>query len=152
AGPEFGVGFYRAGAHQAHFTFDAERRGIDDSLRLPVRRGRLLDAACVFGAGRAWLFTACEERGSVVNGCVAFTRDGAILGTAEAPAGDGSWLGSLGGSAAAGELLFAPTDSGIVRVEAAGGKLTVTRAFPDTAPFVDAASILHAGGGGLWVA
>jgi hypothetical protein len=45
--------------------------------------------------------------------------------------------------------LFVPTDSGIVRVERDGDRLSVARTFPDTEPFVDAGSRLHAGPSGL---
>ena len=77
--------------------------------------------------------------------------DGAALAVAEAAAGDGSWLGTLGGACAVGDFLLAPTDDGVVRLEAAGGRIFMTKAFPDTEPFVDAGSVLLPAPGGLAV-
>jgi hypothetical protein len=48
-------------------------------------------------------------------------------------------------------MLLAPTDAGIVRIEVRDGALQKTREFPDTEPFVDAASQLLVGKDGVYV-
>jgi hypothetical protein len=48
-------------------------------------------------------------------------------------------------------MLFAATDDGIVRIEAVGSDLSVTKSFPDTVRFVDAESLLFPGKAGLTV-
>lgn len=134
-GPEFGLGFYRAGTVSVGFVFDVRHRGINDGVRLPLGSGRLVDAGAVFGSGRAWLFLHVEEGGRAVHRCVLARPDGRVETVGEGPRGDGTWLGTWGGWAASGPHLFVPTDAGIVRVGEDGG----IREFPDTEPYVDSA-------------
>jgi hypothetical protein len=141
-GPRFGLGFHRAGSLRGAFVFDAERPGLKDGLSLPWPSGRLVDAEAVFDGALCWLFLAEETGGRTVHHCVVVGADGAVRASAKGEAGDGSWLGSLGGKCAAGEALFAATDAGLVRVELRQGRLEVVREFPDTEPFVDADSRL----------
>jgi hypothetical protein len=151
-GPRFGLGFYRAGGLRGAFVFDAERPGLKDGLKLPWPSGRLVDAAAVFDGGNCWLFLAEETAGRTVHHCVVVGADGTVRASAQAQAGDGSWLGGpLQGRCAAGEALFAPTDAGLVRVELRQGRLEVVREFPDTEPFVDAESRLFLTRNGLTV-
>jgi hypothetical protein len=150
-GPTFGLGLYRAGNLSVAFTFDAERRGINDTLRLPRLRGHLVEAACVLDEGRAFLLLALARGGTTRHLCLAYSRVGALEATAEAEAGEGSWLGTLRGKCATQGLLLAATDSGVVRVEVRRGVLEPTREFPDTEPFVDSACDLLVGQQGLIV-
>jgi hypothetical protein len=152
AGDRFGFGFYRAGAVSVAFVFDAERAGLKDTVKLPFLPGELVDADCAIDADRAWVLLAAQHRGRTVHQCVVVRADGAIEASAQAEAGDGSWLGALHGRCAAGGFLLAPTDAGVVRVEPRAGALVETRSFPDTEPFVDQASRLFAGREGLFVA
>ncbi|MBI4021594.1 MAG: hypothetical protein HY369_05105 [Candidatus Aenigmarchaeota archaeon] len=150
AGPSFGFGFYRAGQLCVGFVFDADARGINDSVQLPPIRGQLVDSTCVFGKDCCWFLVSTRHQGRTVNQCVQISRRGAVLATAEAEAGDGSWLGSLRGKCG-GTPLFSATDDGIVRIEAAGTALQVVREFPDTEPFVDAGSHLFPAKEGIYV-
>ncbi len=151
AGPTFGLGLYRASNVSVAFTFDSERRGINDTLRLPPLQGQLVDAACALDERRAWLLLALHHGGRTIHLCLAYSRTGALEATAEATAGDGSWLGTLRGKCATQGMLLAPTDAGIVRIEVRDGALQKTREFPDTEPFVDEASQLLVGKDGLYV-
>jgi hypothetical protein len=151
AGPTFGLGLYRASNLSVAFTFDSERRGINDTLRLPPLRGQLVDAACVLDEGRAWLLLALHHAGKTSHLCLAYSRAGALEATTEATAGDGSWLGRLHGKCATQGMLLAATDAGIVRIELRDGALQKTREFPDTEPFVDAACQLLIGKDGVYV-
>ena len=151
AGAAFGLGLYRASSLSVLFAFDAERRGINDTLQMPPLRGQLVDATCVLDEARAWVLLALHAAGRTAHLCLAYSRRGALEGTAEAEAGDGSWLGTLPGKCATQGVLLAATDSGIARVEVEGGRLRVTRQFPDTEPFVDSGSQLLVGEGGLFV-
>lgn len=141
-GERFGFGFYRAANLSVAFVFESHRHGINDSVRLPGFTGTLMDSTAVFADERVWFLAALEERGRVVHRCFVIKRDGTLEATAEGAPGDGSWLGGIRGKAAAGKALFAPTDEGIVRVEVDAGAIAVTRAFPDTEPFVDAGTRL----------
>lgn len=150
-GSEFGFGMWRAGTMAQAFLFDATRRGINDSVKIPPVRGQLIDATAVFGTDRVWFFTTSREGGRTINRCTLLGRDGAVQATAEAENGDGSWLGKIRGNCAVGAFLFSATDDGIVRVEESGGMITKTREFPDTEPFVDVDSQLFAGKLGIYV-
>jgi tRNA A-37 threonylcarbamoyl transferase component Bud32 len=150
-GPAFGLGLYRAANLCVAFVFDAEKSGVNDGLRVPALRGQLVDADCVLDEERAWLVLALRAGGKTSHLCLAYSREGVLMGLAEAEAWDGSWLGSVRGKCAVHGVLLAPTDAGIVRVEPDGGRLRATREFPDTEPFVDSGTQLLAGKEGLWV-
>ncbi len=145
AGPAFGFGFYRAGGVTVAFVFDAQRRGLLDGVPIPAMRGRILDANCVFGDGRAWLVLALESQGSIQRRCVVITKEGRVTASADSP----SWLESADGICAAGPHLFVPTDKGLIRVE---DSLARAVEFPETEPFIDAGSLLAVGSDGLIVA
>ncbi|MEM9491356.1 MAG: hypothetical protein AAGC55_19575, partial [Myxococcota bacterium] len=158
-GRHFGLGMYRVGAMTVGFTFDSERPGIADNLRLPHLRGALLAARCALGADRAWLSWTEIHGGRTRHRCVLIVWTGRTGRSAELIAradpdddGDanGAWLAGLAGACAVGPYLFVPSDRGVVRVEADGERLRVTRSFPDTEPFVDAGSTLLVGASGLY--
>lgn len=150
-GTRLGVGFYRAGALSVGFVFDPARTGLDDSVALPQMRGQLLDAACAIDGARAWLTVAVQEAGRRVNRCLQLDASGAVEAFAEADGEGDGWLASLHGSCAAGGGLLVATEGGLVRVEAVGRRLEVTREFPGTEAFVDSSRTLLAGAEGLWV-
>jgi len=150
-GPEFGFGFYRAGNIQVAFVFNAERRGINDSVKLPPFTGQLIDSACLFTSSRCWFFVSTREGGQNINRCFVVKADGSVEAVAETQADDGSWLGTLRGKCAAGNFLLAATDDGIIRVEPSSGQIVKTREFPDTEPFVHAGCHLFVGKNGLYV-
>jgi hypothetical protein len=150
-GPTFGFGFSRAGTLSLAFVFDAKGRGLNDGVRLPALAGQLVDADCVFGDDSCWFFSSLRSGGRSVNRCLLLRRDGSLVAATEAEAGDGSWLGEIRGRTATGSALLVPTDDGVVRVEAQAGRLSVTRVFTDTEPFVDAGCRLLSGHDGLYV-
>lgn len=150
-GPKFGFGFYRAGTLNVAFVFPAESGMLNDGVKLPNFRGQLVDAHCVFSNNAAFFFASMQDGGVIVNRCFMIRPDGRVEATAEAKAGDGSWLATVRGHCTAGMFLLAATDDGIVKVEAANGALRVTKEFPDTEPFVDGNSQLHPGTDGLYV-
>ncbi|OLP20218.1 hypothetical protein BST81_01595 [Leptolyngbya sp. 'hensonii'] len=150
-GSHFGFGFYRAGNLSVAFVFDTQRRGLNDSLKLPPIPGQLLDARCVFSQQYCWFLTASQTQGRTLHRCTLIQSDGTVIAVAEAEKGDGSWLSSLKGHCAAGNFLLTATDEGIVRLQPEQGQIVKTREFPDTEPFVDTASQLFAGQQGLYV-
>lgn len=150
-GPRFGFGFYRAGNLTDAFVFDRKRAGIKDSLKLPIPKGELIDATCVFTDALGWFLIATQEAGKIIHRCLLIDASGKLLAETEAQSGDGSWLGNLRGKCAAGKFLFAATDDGIVRVEADSGLISATKKFPDTEPFVNAGCQLFAGREGIFV-
>ncbi|MFH1098782.1 MAG: hypothetical protein V1723_02600 [Candidatus Uhrbacteria bacterium] len=142
-GERMGFGFYRAANLQAAFVFSAERHGIDDSVKLAPIPGHLIDATVAFAADRCWFLVSYEANGKTMHRATVIRSDGSVEATTESPVGDGSWLGTrIRGNAAAGNFLLAATDDGIVRVEPQNGTILETKRFPDTEPFVDAASRL----------
>jgi hypothetical protein len=149
-GPAFGLGLYRAGGLSRAFVFDAERRGINDELRLPPLRGELVEAACCLDEGRAWLFVALQNAGRIEHLCFAFSRTGTLEASARAVRGDGSWLGTLRGKCATHGVLLAATDAGVARIEVCAGAIQATRRFDETEPFVDGESGLFVGPRGLY--
>lgn len=151
AGPTFGFGFYRAANLHVAFVFQDGVHGVNDAVALPRLPGQLVNATCRFTSDRCWFFAAFSDGGKIKHRCYVINASGVIEGAAEAEAGDGSWLGTIGGGAAVQNFLLAPTDDGVVRVEVVGTSLNVTKTFPDTEPFVDAASRLFALPDGLYV-
>lgn len=150
-GPTFGFGFYRAGELFVAFVFDGDRRGLNDSVKVPPMRGQLVDATATFSSDHCWFLSATQEAGRTINRCTVIRRDGVVAAVAEAVAGDGSWLSTLHGKCAAANFLLAATDDGMVRLDMDRGAIVKTREFPDTEPFVDASSRLIAGDGGVYV-
>jgi hypothetical protein len=150
-GPTFGFGFYWAGELFAPFVFEAVGRAIRDGIPVPRPSGRLVEVTATLSHEACFFFTAAREAGRTVHRCTLIGRDGSLRARAEADADDDSWLGHVHGACAVGNGLFVPTDDGIVRVEADGGRLVVTRDFPESEPFVDGSSRLLPGRGGLYV-
>lgn len=150
-GPTFGFGLYRAAQLSVAFVFNAKARGINDTVKLPPIRGKLVDAHSVFTKDRCWFFVSTQDGTRLVNRCTVIKADGTIEASAEAEAGDGTWLGQIRGGAAAANFLLMPTDDGVVRIEADVGRLKVTKTFPDTEPFVQSNSRLFAAPDGLYV-
>ncbi|NIM59412.1 MAG: hypothetical protein GTO16_10785, partial [Candidatus Aminicenantes bacterium] len=150
-GPRFGFGFYRASSLNIAFVFDAFRRGISDSVKLPPFRGQLIDSTCVFTESRCWFFRTEKEGSQIKNQCFVIRADGTVEAEAQGKQDDGSWLGTLRGKFASGDFLLAATDEGIVRVEIASGHIQKTKEFPDTEPFVNSGCHLFPGKDGLYV-
>lgn len=159
-GPEFGFGFYRAGALFQAFTFTDGTRSLNDQVNLPPIPGQLVDAFALFSSNRIWFFTQSQHLGDLINRVTVLKRDGTIVASHETTAGDGTWLSEIRGGYAATlpsqgcdvvHALFVPTDDGIVRVDADATGLTQTRHFADTEPFVDSSSRLFLAQEGIYV-
>ncbi len=151
-GPTFGFGFYWAGRLRVGLVFDAKKRGMNDTVKLPPMRGQLIDTACYFSKDRAWFLWSSQENGKRINQCVVIRQNGAVEGHAQAEDGDGSWLGTIRGKCAVGAMLLCATDEGIVQVKHDGGTIVEVKRFPDTEPFVSSdASLFMGNDGGLYV-
>ncbi len=151
AGDHLGFGLYRAGSLSVAFVFDTERPGLTDTVKLPYPAGQILGYEVLFAEDRIWALFAAQTGGRTRHFATRIRPDGGVDATGQAEAGDGSWLGTLGGKCAVGRSLLAATDSGIVRVEERGGELVEARRFADTEPFVSDAVQLLAGRDGLFV-
>jgi len=150
-GPVFGFGFYRAGNLSVAFVFEAEKGGLNDTVKPPPMNGQLVDATAYFSRQFCWFLYSMKEGGRLVNRAVMMSHTGAFQGAAEAEEGDGSWLGSIHGKCASANHLFSVTDDGLVRLAADGKAITKTAEFPDTEPFVHSGCSLFPGTGGLYV-
>ncbi|KND51401.1 MAG: hypothetical protein ABA06_03775 [Parcubacteria bacterium C7867-001] len=149
-GDTHGFGLYRAGELTRYFVFGTGQPGINDSIKLPPIRGKLVDALCVFGEDRLWFFVSTANNGRTENHCYVLDYRGTLLAETQAEAGDGSWLGTLRGKCAAKGFLLSSTDDGVVRIESANGTVSVVKEFPATAEFVDAETKLLLGNRGLY--
>ncbi|ETX07791.1 hypothetical protein [Candidatus Entotheonella palauensis] len=150
-GRSMGIGFYRAGDLGVVFVFDPTSTGINDRVQLPDMRGHIVDVSCQLAQDCAWLMWHSKENERMIRHAAVIRSDGRVAATVRAEAGTASWLDSATGALATDAMLFVPTDDGITRVEIHNGRITPTHTFPDTEPFVDAASQLLAGPGGIYV-
>lgn len=150
-GQEFGFGFYRAGNLCQAFTFPADHKGINDSIKTPSIKGQLFDSTCLFGKDLAWFLISTQDAGLTKNQCHVIRSNGKVEASAEAIQGDGSWLGNLRAKAAVGNYLFSATDDGIGRLEIDKGQIVLTKEFPDSEPFVNTHSRLYPSKEGLYV-
>lgn len=150
-GDDLGFGMYRAGGFCMYFVFAPQGSGINDSVSIPLIKGQLIDAAVAFGSDRIWFFVAIQENGQRLNRCYVIDGKGAVLGSAQATEGDGTWLSTIRGKSASGKLLFVATDDGIVRVDLVGSTPQATKEFPETTQFVDSGSTIIAHRGGIAV-
>lgn len=149
-GEEFGFGFYRAGYFTVGFVFNVRGGGINDNVKLPRISGQLIDAAAILTKEQCWFLISAQEKGKTINRAIVINKKGAVEGVAETTAGDGSWLSTIHGKCALGNIFFSATDDGIVRVEINSGQIAKTKEFPDTEPFVDGSSQLFIGKEGLY--
>lgn len=148
-GDDFGFGFYRAGNLSQFFVFDVDGTSINDSVYIPPLRGQLVDSTAVFGKDRVWFFVATRELGVTVNRIYIVHRYGEVI--AEKVSDDESGIDVFRGTAAIGDVLFAPTDAGIVRLEIDQGNIVIGKEFPDTARFVNSSNHLFIGDDGIFV-
>jgi hypothetical protein len=150
-GPTFGFGFYWAGRLKVGFVFDPMKRGMNDTVKLPPIHGQLIDSSCYFSKDRAWFFWSAQESGRRINHTIVIRPNGTVEGHAQTEDGDGSWLGTIHGKCATGNVLLCATDDGIVQVKHDGTTIVETKKFPDTEPFVSSDATLLVGQEGLYV-
>ncbi len=149
-GSTFGFGFYWAGRLRVGFVFDPSKRGLNDSVKLPAMRGQFIDSSCYFSKDRAWFLWSSQENGRRVNQCIVIRPNGLVEGHAQAEADDGSWLGTIRGKCAVGNMLLCATDEGIVQIKNENGTIAESKKFPDTEPFVSSDMSLVVGNEGLY--
>lgn len=150
-GDKLGFSFSRAGGITQAYVFHTDGKTLGSEVDIEKITGQALDATVVFSRDYFWFLIATDENGQRLNKAYVFDKFGKPCGKAEALADDGSWLGSIRGKSANGKQLFCPTDDGMVRVEEAGGQLSVTKVFADTVRFVDSSSKLLFGRDGIYV-
>jgi serine/threonine protein kinase len=151
-GERFGIGFYRAGELTRTFCFSTSSNSLNDDVKVPVVKGQLIDATCVFSAKLGWLMMSVQDNGRLVNHCFVISDSGEVVASHSTNQEEDSWLaGRIRGNFASGSSMFVALDSGIVRIDAESGRLHVSQTFPDTEPFVSATSQLLAGDGGIYV-
>lgn len=159
-GQSFGFGLSRAGDFTLAFVFDAERPGINDSVKLPVIKGEILDATCYFSDRRAWFFYTIAEGGKLMNHCVVIKSDGTIVGAYSAEDASSGWLGSIRGKCAAVvknasnvlvQSLFSLTDEGFCRVDEQLGSHQESVNYPDVANILESGDRLFWNNGKLVV-
>lgn len=150
-GDRLGFGFYRAGDVRVAFVFDPHHLGINDNVHLPAMHGQLVDVSCHLASDRVWLVWHHKEGAHMVHHAAVISAQGEVIATGSAPADTVPWMASAGGALAVGQALLAPTDDGMVRLEVECGQIVTSKTFPATEPYIDAASRLLAGPGGVYV-
>ena len=150
-GENFGFGFYRAGSLTRAFVFDADRSGINDTVKISPVKGQLIDSTCVFTGSKAWFMTTEKIGSKIMNRVQVINSDGGIEASAEAEMGDGSWLGKIRGKLPVSNFVLSATDQGMVRAEIVSGRIVQTKEFPDTEPYLDENSFLLSSSGGVFV-
>ncbi len=148
-GPEFGLGFYRAGQLSVAFVFDVNGK-INDSVNVKVR-GQLIDSTCFFGDHCCWFFVSTQQGKRKVNECHVVSRHGEVLATEQTDQADHPWLSGIRGKWAFDKMLLSASDEGLRRIRNNGGLLEVEKEFPDTEPFVNEGCHLFAGKNGVYV-
>lgn len=153
-GERFGLGVSRPNQPAQSitlFVFSHDKRGRRHQVQLPAMAGQLARSWCFMSSQLAWFFMALKVQGQLENHCYVVDEHGSIVAQAVSKQ-ESDWLTvGLHGRFAAGKSLFGPTDNGIVRITPDNGSLRVTRTFPDTIPFVNSASVLRPGDGGIHV-
>ncbi len=150
-GEKFGFGFYRADNLTRAFVFDANRSGINDSVKIVPVKGQLIDSTCVFAGTHAWFMTTEKSGSKIINRVQVINSLGEIEATEECENGDGSWLGKIRGKLPIGDFILNATNDGIVRAEIVNGRIVQTKEFPDTEPYVDENSFLLPSSKGIYV-
>ncbi len=150
-GPDFGFGFYRAGNIGVSFVFDAEKTGINDSVKVPLGKGHLLYADCVFTSERCWFFHVTQEGARTIYRLAVIKKNGTVEAVFESDDTKRDWIFGIGGKCAVSKFLFAATDEGIIRLEVQNGQIVKTREFPDTEPFVSKENCLFAASDAIYV-
>ena len=89
-GEKFGFGFYRAGNLTRAFVFDADRSGINDTVKIAPIKGQLIDSTCVFVGTRAWFLTTEKSGSKIINRVQVVNSMGEIEASDECESGDGS--------------------------------------------------------------
>lgn len=150
-GESFGAGCYRAGGYCVGFVFDPRRGLLDDRLRLPPLPGEVVSVHGAAAADRVWMFFLLAHGGRLTLRALVLGAGGSLLAHQLLGPDDPAtpWHAGLGGACAIGPYLFVPTDAGVVRLELDAGALTLTRTFPETAPWVCAGDRLVPGPGAL---
>jgi hypothetical protein len=145
-GDKIGFGFYNERLYTKTLIFDpAKRMLFNDTLLAPRIKGQLVRTNAVMSDSFVWFFYAVKETTGLVNYAMVFKDSGELLATGKAEEGSDSWLASIfdGQSAPLGNILFVPTDEGIVRVKVEQGALIVKTVFEATAQYVDSSSKLY---------
>ncbi len=150
-GRYFGFGYYRAGDLGLAFTFATDRHRINDNVQLPLPRGQWIESMSYISSYRCWFLLASQTQGRIWHYCFVMDPQGQLIASAQAERGDGSWLGTLKGKCAVGEVLWVATDEGIVKIKDHSGQLEIANTFPATEPWVDTSCQLLPSAAGLYV-
>lgn len=149
-GEDFGFGFYLAASYSQTFTFGLKKKSFNDSCKIRIE-GKLIDSNVYFGKDRAWVFISAQIRSNTVNRCWVIDKTGAILAQEEVNQSEDSWLSSIKGKMAIGNIMFSASDRGITRIEVVNGRVMPVKEFPDTEPFVLDNSYLFPEKSGIYV-
>ncbi|MBS2023100.1 MAG: hypothetical protein JST92_11855 [Deltaproteobacteria bacterium] len=149
-GDRFGLALTRLGSSTLVSAFVPGRRGLEEHT-LPPLPGHVLSVRQAFSPTRALVAIALRDQGHTRHHLISFDQHAQVLARSEADEGDGSWLGELPALCIAGELLFAGTEDGLVRLDDRAGTLAGARGFAETEGLVDPSSELWPHAGGLLV-
>lgn len=143
-GEKRGFGFYRAGNLTTAFLFNTTSGNINDNIDIPDLNGNLIDSTCIFVEDKyIYFMVKTKIKAKIKNRCFVYDHVGKIIEKLEVDDGDQHWLGEIRGKTAIGNMLFSPTDDGIMRTDMDSGRLSSTHLYSDTAQWVNSGSRLH---------
>ena len=149
AGEDRGIGLYRVGKLTCFFCFGGGS-GALSPVELPSIEGRLVSAEACFDGTSTLLILETIVGGQRHLRLHLLDARGAVLASAEGPAGSAAHLGEPRSFALFSGRILRATDRGLLSVEVDRRLRTLSpgRLFPDTEPFISSDSELLAGPGG----
>jgi H/ACA ribonucleoprotein complex subunit 3 len=150
-GQKFGFGFYRVGRKIVYFMFDALKKGIDDTIKLPQYSGKIVDAECIFSDDYCLFSISRVESGQVINAFHLLKKDGTVIASTEALAESSRFTKNIRAKVLGGQKIITATDDGLLLVIPDNGRLVESKLFTDTEPFVNEGSEIYTNADGIYV-
>jgi H/ACA ribonucleoprotein complex subunit 3 len=145
-GEYFGFGFYLVGEILVSFTFSTERSGIKDSIKLPLWRGELIDANCIFAKDICWLFLEISYQGRLTKHLHIIDSQGNLILSTEVT----DYPCSIHAPTAIFNYLYLPCDQGVIKYTLNGNQLQLQTQFSATAPYLTSTTQLLINDRGLY--
>ncbi len=151
AGEQWVFGRYRAGSIVRHFFVPTNGGVINDNLILSYSNHKVIDTQAYVTSTTVFYFALVQDGVQRKVYAYALSPEGKVIAESITDADDATWSGSIRGKYASGNLLFSPTDEGIVRIGIDGNNFSAPTFFFDTKEIVGGEDMLYAGSGGMFL-
>jgi H/ACA ribonucleoprotein complex subunit 3 len=131
--------------------FDALKKGIDDTIKLPQYSGKIVDAECIFSDDYCLFSISRVESGQVINAFHLLKKDGTVIASTEALAESSRFTKNIRAKVLGGQKIITATDDGLLLVIPDNGRLVESKLFTDTEPFVNEGSEIYTNADGIYV-